>query len=82
MIGMDEIWMQKRLTTASSTATAIPGELRISDQTVRNRLRELLFWRIGGHKHPYYGHSSVGEQWWVTIAARRRNKRLAENWIQ
>jgi hypothetical protein len=33
MIGMDEIWMQKRLTTASATATAIPGELRISDQT-------------------------------------------------
>ena len=29
-----------RLTTAISTAAAIPGQRRISDQTVRNRLRE------------------------------------------
>lgn len=33
--------LRERLTTATSTAAAIPGLRRISDQTVRNRLREV-----------------------------------------
>jgi hypothetical protein len=32
--------LQDRFTTATSTAAAIPGQPRISYQTVRNRLRE------------------------------------------
>lgn len=32
--------LRDRFTTATSTAAAIPGQRRISDQTVRNRLRE------------------------------------------
>lgn len=32
--------MRERFTTATSTASSIPGNRRISDQTVRNRLRE------------------------------------------
>jgi hypothetical protein len=32
--------LRDRFTTATSTAAAIPGRRRISDQTVRNRLRE------------------------------------------
>ena len=32
--------LRHRFTTATSTAAAIPGQRRISDQTVRNRLRE------------------------------------------
>jgi hypothetical protein len=33
--------LRDRFTTATSTAAAIPGQRRISDQTVRNRLRGL-----------------------------------------
>ena len=32
--------LRDRFTTATSTAATIPGQRRISDQTVRNRLRE------------------------------------------
>ncbi|KAK3108567.1 hypothetical protein FSP39_010793 [Pinctada imbricata] len=32
--------LRNRFSTATSTASAVPGNLRISDQTVRNRLRE------------------------------------------
>ena len=32
--------LRERCTTASFTASAIPGELKISDQTIRNRLRD------------------------------------------
>jgi hypothetical protein len=32
--------LRDRFTTATATAAAIPGPRRISDQTVRNRLRE------------------------------------------
>jgi hypothetical protein len=32
--------LRDRFTTATSTAVAIPGQRRISNQTVRNRLRE------------------------------------------
>jgi transposase len=37
-IRLRHLW--DRFTTATSTAAAIPGQRRISDQTVRNRLRE------------------------------------------
>jgi transposase len=70
--------LRNRFTTATSTAAAIPGQRRISHQTVRNRLLEagirtrrpvkavVLTRRhpfdFNGFGHIEYGHSNAGEQ--------------------
>ena len=64
--------LRDRFTTATSTAAAIPGQHRISEQTVRNCLREAgirarrpvktVNSDFNGFAHIEYGHSNAGEQ--------------------
>ena len=69
-IRLRHLW--ERFTAASSNASAIPGELGISDQSVHNRLREAgitarplvnaVVLTESGLKRTEYGHSSFEEQ--------------------